>query len=74
MFKIVMIIAVVGLAIGWIAYGIYALKMRAEEKKQPRQESKRLQKSKSEIAEWAQKMAKFKKPTHKPEEKKNNTN
>lgn len=66
MFKIVMILAVVVLAVGWIAYAIWEMKMRAEEKKRPRQVSKRLQKTRSEVADWAQKMASFKKPTHKP--------
>ena len=66
MFKIVMIIAVVGLAIAWIIYGIYEFKMRAEEKKRPRRVSKRLQQTRSELIEWAEKMAKFEKPARKP--------
>ena len=70
MFKIVMIIAVVILAVGWIAYGIYEMKMRAEEKKQPKQVSKRLQQTRSELADWAQKMADFKKPTYKGDKNK----
>ncbi len=62
MFKIVMIIAVVILAAGWIAYAIWMRKVIEEEKQQPKQESKRLKKTKSEIADWAQQMANFKKP------------
>lgn len=73
MFKIVMIIAVVLLAAGWIAYGIWELKMRAEEKKRPRQVSKRLQKTRGEVADWAQKMLSFKKPTRKPEQNEKST-
>ncbi|UCG57278.1 MAG: hypothetical protein JSU70_20725 [Phycisphaerales bacterium] len=63
MFKIIMIIAVVVLAIGWAAYAIWELKMRAEEKKQPRQVSKGLQDARSEMADYAKKLASFKKPT-----------
>ncbi len=71
MFKIVMIIAVVILAAGWIAYGIWIHKIREEEKKQPRQVSKRLQKSRGEVADWAQKLKDFKKPTRKPPDQDN---
>ena len=66
MFKIVMIIAVVILAAGWIAYGIWIHKVREEEKKQPREASKRLQQTRSEVADYAQKLKEFKKPTRKP--------
>jgi len=65
MYKIFMIIALPALAIGWIAYMIWIRKVREEEKKMPKQESQRLRKTKSEISDWAQQMANFKKPTHK---------
>jgi predicted membrane protein len=66
MYKIFMLIALPLLAIGWIAYAIWVYKVREEEKKQPRQVSQRLKKSRSEVAEWAQKLKEFKKPTGKP--------
>ena len=66
MYKIFMLIALPLLAIGWIAYAIWMHKIREEEKKQPRQVSKRLQKSRGEVADWAQKLKDFKKPTRKP--------
>lgn len=65
MYKIFMLIALPVLAIGWIAYAIWIKKVTEEEKKMPKQESERLTKTKSEIADWAQQMANFKKPTHK---------
>jgi hypothetical protein len=65
MYKIFMLIALPVLAIGWIAYAIWMRKVCEEEKKQPKQQSQRLKKTKSEITDWAQKMAKFKKPEHK---------
>lgn len=69
MYKIVMITAVVVLAIGWAAYAIWELKMRAEEKKRPREVSKGLQDARDEMAEYAKKLASFKKPTAKQQPK-----
>ena len=60
-----MLIAVSALTIGWIAYYLWERKMRAEEAKQPKQESQRLKKTKSEVADYAQKLKNFKKPTRK---------
>jgi len=65
MYKILMLIAVSALTIGWIAYYLWERKMRAEEAKQPKQESQRLKKTKSEVADYAQKLKNFKKPTRK---------
>ena len=64
-YKIFMLIALPALAIGWIAYAIWIKKVTEEEKKMPKQESERLTKTKSEIADWAQQMEKFEKPVHK---------
>jgi len=66
MYKIFMIIALPVLAIGWIAYALWMRKVREEEKKQPKQISERLQKTKSEVADWAKKMAEFQTPKRKP--------
>jgi hypothetical protein len=63
MYKIFMLIALPLLAIGWIAYAIWIYKIREQEKKQPRQVSERLQKTRSEVADWAKKLKEFKKPT-----------
>ena len=62
LYKIFMLIAIPALIIGWIAYALWMRKVIEEEKKQPKQESKRLKKTKSEVSDWAQKMANFKKP------------
>jgi len=66
MYKIFMLIALPLLAIGWIAYAIWIRKIQEEEKKRPRQVSKRLQQTRSELSDWAQKLKDFKKPTRKP--------
>jgi hypothetical protein len=57
-----MILAIPALIIGWVAYWLWMRKIIEEEKKQPKKVSKRLTKTKSEISDWAQKMANFKKP------------
>ncbi len=61
-YKIFMLIAIPAVIIGWVAYWLWMRKIIEEEKKQPKKESKRLSKTKSEISDWAQKMANFKKP------------
>ncbi|MBA7613153.1 hypothetical protein ES703_20397 [subsurface metagenome] len=71
MYKIFMLIALPLLAIGWIAYAIWIRKICEEEKKQPRQVSKRLQQTRSEVSDWAQKVKDFKKPTRKPPDQDN---
>ena len=65
LYKIFMLIAVPALAIGWIVYWLRERKIAEEEKNQPRKVSKRLTKSKSEVSDWAQKMAEFKPPKRK---------
>lgn len=60
-----MIIAVPALIIGWIAYAMWIRKVEEEEKKQPKPQSERLVKTKSEISDWAQKMAAYKPPPRK---------
>jgi len=67
-YKIFMLIAVPALAIGWIVYWLRERKIAEEEKNQPRKESQRLQKSKTQVSDWAQKMAEFKPPKRKFED------
>lgn len=68
MYKIFMLIALPLLAIAWIAYMIWEHKVREEEKKQPKPVSQRLQKTRSEVADWAKKMAQFEPPTRKKQD------
>ncbi len=68
MYKIFMLIALSVLAIGWIAYTLWMRKIYEEEKKTGRPKSERLQKTKSEVVDWAKKMAKFEPPTRKKTE------
>ena len=66
-YKIFMLITVPALAIGWIVYWLRERKIAEEEKNQPKKVSKRLTQSKSEVSNWAQKMAEFKPPKRKIE-------
>ena len=61
-YKVFMLIAIPALAIGWIAYYLWMRKVIEEEKKLPKPQSKRLVKTKTEVADWAQKMAAYKPP------------
>jgi hypothetical protein len=62
MYKVFMLIAGSALAIGWIAYALWLRKIREEERNQPKPQSQRLVKSKTEVSDWAQKMAQFQPP------------
>jgi len=71
MFKIFLCVSLPVLAIAWIIYGIYHWKMVQEEKKQPKQSSKRLQETRTEVSDWAKQMANFKKPKYKRPDEQN---
>mgnify|MGYP001603181586 FL=1 len=62
MYKIFMLVAIPALAIGWIVYAWWLRKIREEEKNQPKPQSQRLVKTKTEVADWAHKMAQYKPP------------
>ena len=65
MYKIFMLIAIPVLAIAWLAYYLWDRKMRIEEEKRPKQVSERLQKTRSEMADWAKKMKEYQPPKRK---------
>ena len=62
MYKIFMLIGLVVVAGGWIAYALWDYKLRQEEKKQPPQRAERLQKTQSEVSDWAKQMSQYQKP------------
>jgi len=63
-----MIAAVVLVAIGWIAYGIYEYRERKLEKERPKERSERYKQATNSMTEYAKKLAEFKKPTYKRDE------
>jgi hypothetical protein len=63
-----MIVAVVLLALGWIAYGIYEYRERKLEKERPKERSERYKQATNSMADYAKKLAEFKKPTYKHDE------
>ncbi len=64
-YAIIMIVGVILVGGGWIAYFIWDYKQRQEEAKQPKPQSEKLQKTRSEVSDWAKKMAEFKSPAPK---------
>ena len=62
MYTVFMLIAIPALAIAWTAYALWQRKIREEEKNRPKPQSQRLVKTKTEVADWAQKMAQYKPP------------
>ncbi len=65
LYAIFMIIGVIVVGGGWIAYLIWDYKQRKEEALQPKPQSEKLQKTRSEVSDWAKKMAEFKSPAPK---------
>jgi hypothetical protein len=61
-YGIVMIIGLILVGGGWIAYFIWDYRMRQEEARQPKPRSEQLKKTQSEVSDWAKKMAEFKSP------------
>jgi predicted negative regulator of RcsB-dependent stress response len=64
-YAIFMIVGVILVGGGWIAYFVWDYKQRKEEAQQPKPRAEKLQKTKSEVSEWARKMAEFKSPAPK---------
>ncbi len=62
MYKIFMLIAVPTLILAWIAYFLWQRHLDKLESQQPKQVSPKLQKARSELAEWAQRMAEYRPP------------
>ncbi len=60
-----MIVAIPVLAIAWVAYYLWDRRMKKIEASQPKKRSERLQKTNTELSDWAKKMAAFQKPTYK---------
>jgi len=65
-YAIFMIAGLIVVAGGWIAYFLWDRKQRKEEESQPKPQSARVQKTKSELSDWAKKMAEFKGPPKRP--------
>ncbi len=64
-YAILMVIGIPLVVGGWIAYFVWDYKQRKEEEKQPKPQSAKLQKTRSEVSDWAKKMAEFKSPAPK---------
>ena len=61
-YKIFMLISVPVLGIGWYLYWRWNKKMEEEAKNRPKPVSKQLEKSRSEVSDWAKKLASSESP------------
>jgi hypothetical protein len=66
----IMIASAVLVGLGWIGYGIWDWRERKLEKEQPKVRSEKYQEASSSMADYAKKLAEFKKPTIKHEDTK----
>ena len=55
----------VAVLIGWIAYAIWQWREKKLEKERPKVRSERYQQANNSVADYAKKLAEFKKPTYK---------
>lgn len=69
MYKIFMIIGLVVVAVGWVAYALWDYKLRREEEKEPPKRSQRFRQTQGEVSDWAKQMAQFEKPKAKRQAK-----
>ena len=61
-YGIFMIVGILAVGGGWIAYWLYNRKLDREEAARPKQYSERRKKTHGEVSDWAKKMAEFKSP------------
>jgi hypothetical protein len=64
----IMIASAAFVVIGWIAYGIWDWREQKLEKERPKVRSERYQQASSSVADYAKKLAEFKKPAYKRED------
>ena len=62
MYKTFMLIMLPLLAIGWVAYYLWQRRQDQLEKSQPKKSSPHLEKTRTEVSDWAKKMAAYKPP------------
>ena len=65
--KLIIASAIV-VAVAWAVYGIWEYRQNKLEKEQPRERSDRYQQATGSVADYAKKLAEFKKPTYKRED------
>ena len=68
LFWIIIIISACVVGLGWIAYLIWDWRMNKLEKQMPKQRSERYTQATNSVADYAKKLAEFKKPTYKRED------
>jgi hypothetical protein len=71
LFWTLIIAAAVVVGLGWIAYGIWQWRENKLEKERPKVRSERYQQATNSVADYAKKLAEFKKPTYKRDDSSN---
>ncbi len=64
LFWTIIIISAAVVGLGWVAYGIWEWYQRKLEKQMPKQRSERYKQATSSVADYAKKLAEFKKPSY----------
>ena len=67
LFWILIIAGAVVVGLGWIAYAIWEWREQKLEKERPKVRSERYEQATDSVADYAKKLAEFKKPTYKRE-------
>ncbi|MFH1369815.1 MAG: hypothetical protein ABII09_00785 [Planctomycetota bacterium] len=67
LFWTLIIVSAVVVGLGWIAYLVWDWRQNKLEKQMPKQRSERYKQATSSVADYAKKLAEFKKPTYKRE-------
>jgi cytoskeletal protein RodZ len=68
LFWMILIAAGAVVVLCWIVYGIYEYRERKLEKQRPKERSERYKQATNSVADYAKKLAEFKKPTYKRDE------
>jgi Tfp pilus assembly protein PilO len=67
LFWTIIIISAAVVGLGWIVYLVWDWRQNKLEKQMPKQRSERYKQATSSVADYAKKLAEFKKPTYKQE-------
>lgn len=68
LFWIIIIASAALVGLGWIVYGIWNWRMNKLEEQRPKQRSERYRQATNSVADYAKKLAEFKKPTYKKDD------
>ncbi len=68
LFWIIIIVSAALVGLGWLVYGIWNWRQNKLEEQMPKQRSERYKQATSSVADYAKKLAEFKKPEYKKDD------